>query len=70
MMGKKFFTIIVVPHAKAKFRKLRVPYGLIAAGAIAAGLVLISILVLSFRIRLARNPDRYMKEFWTWLSKL
>ena len=27
-------------------------------------------LVLSFRIRLARNPDRYMKEFWTWLSKL
>ena len=20
--------------------------------------------------RLARNPDRYMKEFWTWLSKL
>ena len=27
-------------------------------------------LVLSFRVRLARNPDRYMKEFWTWLSKL
>jgi hypothetical protein len=27
-------------------------------------------LVLSFRARLARNPDRYMKEFWTWLSKL
>ncbi len=27
-------------------------------------------LVLSFRVRLARNPDHYMKEFWTWLSKL
>jgi UDP-MurNAc hydroxylase len=27
-------------------------------------------LVLSFRLRLARNPDRYMKEFWTWLCKL
>lgn len=27
-------------------------------------------LVLSFRIRLARRPDRYMKEFWTWLVKL
>jgi UDP-MurNAc hydroxylase len=27
-------------------------------------------LVLSFRIRLARNPDRYNKEFWTWLCKL
>lgn len=27
-------------------------------------------LVLSFRIRLARNPDHYMKEFWTWLCKL
>jgi len=27
-------------------------------------------LILSFRVRLARNPDRYNKEFWTWLSKL
>ena len=27
-------------------------------------------LVLSFRVRLARNPDRYNKEFWTWLCKL
>ena len=27
-------------------------------------------LVLSFRVRLARNPDRYMKEFWTWICKL
>ncbi len=27
-------------------------------------------LVLSFRVRLARNPDRYNKEFWTWLAKL
>jgi len=27
-------------------------------------------LVLSFRVRLARNPDRYPKEFWTWFCKL
>ncbi len=27
-------------------------------------------LVLSFRVRLARNPDRYNKEFWTWFCKL
>jgi hypothetical protein len=27
-------------------------------------------LVLSFRVRLARNPDQYNKEFWTWLCKL
>lgn len=27
-------------------------------------------LVLSFRLRLARKPDDYKKEFWTWLCKL
>jgi UDP-MurNAc hydroxylase len=27
-------------------------------------------LILSFRARLARRPDRYMKGFWTWISKL
>ncbi len=27
-------------------------------------------LILSYRMRLARNPDRYNKEFWTWLCKL
>jgi UDP-MurNAc hydroxylase len=27
-------------------------------------------LVLSFRVRLARRPDRYMEGFWTWLCKL
>lgn len=27
-------------------------------------------LILSFRVRLARRPDRYMKEFWTWFCKL
>jgi UDP-MurNAc hydroxylase len=26
--------------------------------------------VLSFRLRLARQPDRYMREFWTWFSKV
>jgi hypothetical protein len=27
-------------------------------------------LVLSFRVRLARQPDRYMSDFWTWFCKL
>lgn len=27
-------------------------------------------LVLSFRLKLARQPDTYKKEFWTWLCKL
>ncbi len=27
-------------------------------------------LVLSFRVRLARRPDRYMVDFWTWFCKL
>jgi UDP-MurNAc hydroxylase len=27
-------------------------------------------IILSFRARLARRPDRYMKEFWTWFCKL
>lgn len=27
-------------------------------------------IILSFRVRLARRPDRYMKEFWTWFCKL
>jgi murein DD-endopeptidase MepM/ murein hydrolase activator NlpD len=41
MMGKRFYTIIVVPHAKAKFRKLRVPYLMLqAAGLVALALVI------------------------------
>lgn len=27
-------------------------------------------LVLSFRVRLARRPDRYMSDFWTWFCRL
>ena len=27
-------------------------------------------LILSFRVRLARQPDRYMVDFWTWFCKL
>ena len=26
-------------------------------------------LVLSFRVRLSRQPDRYNKQFWTWICK-
>lgn len=35
-----------------------------------AGLSVWDHIVLSFRVRLARRPDRYMKEFWTWFCKL
>lgn len=35
-----------------------------------AGEALWENLVLSFRVRLARQPDRYMSEFWTWFCKL
>ena len=27
-------------------------------------------IILSFRMRLSRRPDRYLKEFWTWFCKL
>jgi UDP-MurNAc hydroxylase len=48
--------------------RLKFPARLIAQGV--SGEAIWDNLVLSFRIRLARNPDRYMKEFWTWLSKV
>jgi L-ascorbate metabolism protein UlaG (beta-lactamase superfamily) len=35
-----------------------------------AGLSVWDHIILSFRVRLARRPDRYMKEFWTWFCKL
>lgn len=35
-----------------------------------AGLSVWDHVILSFRVRLARRPDRYMKEFWTWFCKL
>lgn len=50
MMGKKFYTIIIVPHAKAKFRKVRVPYSLFMAAGVGAALVVLGIALLSFRI--------------------
>jgi len=48
--------------------RLKFPARLVAQGV--TGEAIWDNLVLSFRVRLARNPDRYMKEFWTWLSKL
>lgn len=27
-------------------------------------------IILSFRVRLSRRPDRFMKEFWVWFSRL
>ena len=48
--------------------RLKFPARLVAQGV--SGEAIWDNLVLSFRVRLARNPDRYMKEFWTWLSKL
>jgi len=48
--------------------RLKFPRRLVHQGV--SGAAIWDNLVLSFRVRLARNPDRYMKEFWTWLSKL
>jgi len=48
--------------------RLKFPARLVHQGV--SGAAIWDNLVLSFRVRLARNPDRYMKEFWTWLSKL
>jgi L-ascorbate metabolism protein UlaG (beta-lactamase superfamily) len=48
--------------------RLKFPAGLLYQGV--SGKAIWDNLILSFRVRLARNPDRYMKEFWTWLSKL
>jgi UDP-MurNAc hydroxylase len=48
--------------------RLKFPASLVYQGV--SGQAIWDNLILSFRVRLARNPDRYMKEFWTWLSKL
>jgi UDP-MurNAc hydroxylase len=48
--------------------RLKWPAGLVYQGVACNGIW--DDLVLSFRVRLARNPDRYNKEFWTWLCKL
>ena len=48
--------------------RLQVPSRMVAAGV--NGDAIWDNLVLSFRFRLARNPDVYMREFWTWLCKL
>jgi len=48
--------------------RLKFPARLVSQGVSGEGIW--DNLVLSFRVRLARNPDRYMKEFWTWLSKV
>jgi hypothetical protein len=48
--------------------RLKFPAQLVSQGVTGEGIW--DNLVLSFRVRLARNPDHYMKEFWTWLSQL
>jgi UDP-MurNAc hydroxylase len=48
--------------------RLKFPARLVSQGV--SGEAIWDNLVLSFRVRLARNPDRYNKEFWTWLCKL
>jgi UDP-MurNAc hydroxylase len=48
--------------------RLKFPARLVYQGV--SGAAIWDNLVLSFRVRLARNPDRYNKEFWTWLCKL
>jgi len=48
--------------------RLKFPDHLVSQGV--SGQAIWDNLVLSFRVRLARDPDRYNKQFWTWLSKL
>ena len=49
MFGKKFYTVIVVPHAKARFRKLRIPYSLTVLAALLVIGVMVGIAGLSYR---------------------
>jgi UDP-MurNAc hydroxylase len=49
-------------------KRLKFPAALLALGV--NGEAVWDDLILSFRVRLARNPDRFNKEFWTWLCKL
>jgi UDP-MurNAc hydroxylase len=48
--------------------RITIPDNLVALGV--SGQAIWEELVLSFRVRLARRPDRYMKDFWTWFCKL
>jgi len=48
--------------------RLAIPDRLVHKGV--AGLGNWEDLILSFRVRLSRRPDRYMKDFWTWFCKL
>jgi len=48
--------------------RLKIPSRMVAAGV--NGDAIWDNLVLSFRFHLARNPDTYKREFWTWLCKL
>jgi UDP-MurNAc hydroxylase len=48
-------------------KRIRIPDRLVWKGV--RGVAKWEDLVLSFRVRLARNPDRYNQEFWTWLCK-
>src|ERR1044072_8933666 len=62
IMGKKIYTIIVVPHAKAKFRKVRVPYTLFMAAGVAVVLVVLGIAGLSYRFaNVQLNKDELAK---------
>jgi len=40
-MRERFYNIIVIPHASAKFRKIRVPFRLIVAGGVLVGVIFI-----------------------------
>jgi murein DD-endopeptidase MepM/ murein hydrolase activator NlpD len=42
----KFYTIMIIPHAKARYRNLRLPRNLVVAGAVVLGLLMISALLL------------------------
>ena len=65
MLGKKFYTIIVVPHAKAQFRKVRVPYFLIVAAVVLAVSVVAGVGILSFRFANAQVKKEELAELRT-----
>jgi len=61
-MAKKFYTVIIVPHAKAKFRKVKVPYnGLIGLCVLALGLV-VSLGYLGWRfVKVHNNSQEFVR---------
>lgn len=70
---KKHYTLIVVPHAEAKFRKVKLPYWLMMLGATVAGVVISALVTFAIHYffmlddvsnlnHLAKENQRLLKE--------